>query len=54
MGWKRNPWSYLYEWIQYLDELGYDMDKKLQAFETNPATKLDRTITEEVEFAKVL
>lgn len=54
MGWKRNPWSYLYEWIRYLDELGYDMDRKLEAFEANPATRLDRTISEEVEFAKVL
>ncbi|MBD9658103.1 hypothetical protein [Pantoea sp. PNT03] len=54
MGWKRNPWLHHYQWIKYLDELGYSLEMKLEAFEKNPATKMNRDIPEEVEFAKVL
>ncbi len=54
MGWKRNPWSYLYDWIRFLEESGFDLDAKLKAFEVNQATRLDRNNPKEVEFAKVL
>lgn len=54
MGWKRNPWSYLYDWIRGLQQAGYDQEKMLEAFEVMPYTKLDRTNPAEVEFALVL
>lgn len=54
MGWKRNPWSYLYDWIRGLDQIGYDQEKMLEAFEAMPYTRLDRRNPAEVEFAMVL
>ncbi|WP_312140504.1 hypothetical protein [Atlantibacter hermannii] len=54
MGWKRNPWAYLYDWIRGLHQSGYDLDDMLLAFEKMPYTKLDRKNEEEVAFAKVL
>ena len=54
MGWKYNPWSYLYDWIRGLERIGYDMDQMLSAFEVMPYTKLDRNNEKEVSFAKVL
>jgi len=54
MGWKRNPWSYLYDWIRGLEQAGYDQEKMLNAFEVMPYTRLDRNNPEEVEFALVL
>ncbi|MCP2121918.1 UNVERIFIED_ORG: hypothetical protein J2Y93_001963 [Pantoea agglomerans] len=39
MGWKRNPWVHLYQWIRYLDQEGYSEEKILQTFGKNQATR---------------
>ncbi len=55
MGWKRNPWEHLYQWIRYLDELGYSEEKILQTFGKNAATsKVNFDDPADVEFCQTL
>jgi len=54
MGWKRNPWIHLYQWIKYMKQEGMDEGQMLKAFETCPATKMDPNNQEEITFAKIL
>lgn len=54
MSWKRNPYKYLYEWIQGLRDQGYNHDQILKAFETNQATRMNPDDVDQVTLADVI
>jgi len=54
MGWKRNPWTHLYEWVRFMSQEGFDEARMLKAFEINDATKMDPSKPEDVALAKVI
>jgi hypothetical protein len=51
---RRNRFEYLYKWIQFLYQEGYDEERILKAFETNPATSLQPGDEKTVRLAKVI
>lgn len=51
---RRNRFEYLYEWIQFCHQEGYDEEGILKAFETNPATSLQPNDEKGKKLAKVI
>lgn len=55
MGWKRNPWAHLYQWIRFLDEQGYSEQQILETFGKNSATRaVNLDDPKDVEFCTTL
>ncbi|MGA7157752.1 MAG: hypothetical protein WBY53_12935 [Acidobacteriaceae bacterium] len=51
---RRNRFEYLYEWIRFCHQQGYDEEGILKAFETNPATSLQPGDEKGIKLAKVI
>jgi hypothetical protein len=51
---RANRFEWLYEWIRGLPPQGYDEEQILQAFTTNPATRLDLADDAAVKLARII
>lgn len=51
---RRNRFEYLYEWIRFCHQSGYDEAGILKAFETNPATSLQPGDEQGAKLAKII
>jgi hypothetical protein len=51
---RRNRFEWLYEWIRGLPPQGFDEEKILAAFATNPATRLDLNDAEAVKLGRMI